>query len=879
MRRWLWLLLALGLFVACSAPPTGLRVSPAEATLEPGEELVLTATGVDADDLIWTAEHGTLIPEGAQARYRAPDYAVDDRIEVVRGSNPRERVEVPVRVRGSGVLAPRIRVRSDLALVFTRPGETRELAVVVYDAAGRPDPEAAVRFGSDDPTRVAVEATGPQTARVRALAAEPGTVRLWIRAQDAETYAWAVMAELRSETVRLEDAWILSAAWDADALAWTGLVLERTPETEALRPGQVVFSGDRAGVWGRVEAVHDEGERLALDLAPAGLSDVFWNLDYRAELPPYPVTLAASSREGIQLARGADGGERLAAGAACPGLERGAGADGRIEARAFLVLRVVDGALEAARWDLDLAGELGDAGFTLDTAAAAAGCTLARLETRLPPLSWLLFSLRLGAEIDARSALDPDPAPARLVWSGERARFRARRTWDAAPGTSDGPQVAVPGLETEPEIGFAEPGRLRLRLDRRLRLIGEVRAQGTQLGEGTLAAQGDTLLLTAALAGPLDPADPDYRGPDWELAWTPGAADDPGDLEALLSSVAGLRAPASGGSETAPLRLAGPPRVWGHLDTGGVRRLDLGEAATEPAARFSFEADPPEAGRVEVWLRGGACEDPADCFSGLLERVAVTDEPDGPLAWRPEKDDRGVYEVFFRYRLGTVGARHPYAGRPPDPWLLVQSPDLQDLPLALELRGAPGGTAVGVLRYRNAALVGVFPNGKPVELTSTLQVWTPREGAVRAQPRKQALAAGLWGYQRLTADCPETAGRFPAALPLYTNDPELPDVVVPVDIVCEAGPRAVPWLEADRNGGAASLAVTFRMGVRAPPGARTACALDFGDGSPPRTWPRGCPARLAVHHVYERPGLYRAVLWATDADGGEDLAAVELRVD
>jgi len=878
LRRWLWLLLALGLFAACSAPPAGLRVSPAEATLEPGEELVLTAAGADPDDLVWTAEYGTLIPEGAQARYRAPDYPVDDRIEVVRGSNPRERVEVTVRVRGSGVLAPRIRVRSDLALLFTRAGETRELAVVVYDAAGRPDPEAAVRFSSDDPERVTVEATGPQTARVRALVNEPGTVRLRIRAQDAEAYAWAVTAELRPEAVRLEDAWILGVTWDPDALAWTGIVLERTPETEALRPGQVVFSGDRAGVWGRVEAVRTEGGRVALDLGPAGLSDVFWNLDYQAELPPYPVTLSAAG-EGVRLARGADGGERLAAGEPCPGLERGADAGGRIEARAFLELRVVDGALEAARWRLNLEGELEDGGFTLDTQAGAAGCTLARLQTRLPPLSWLLFSLRLRARLEAQSALDPDPAPARLVWPAQRARFHAERTWTAAPAPPRGPQAAEPPeLEGEPGIGFAAPGRLRLRLERRLRLSGEVRAQGTPLGGGTLAEPGDALLLTAALEGPLDPADPDYRGPDWELSWTPETAAETGDLEALLASVAGVRAPAPAGSTAAPLRLAGPPRVWGHLDTGGVRRLDLGEAAAEPAARFSFEADPPEPGRVEVWLRGGACDDPADCFSGPLEPVAVTDEPDGPLVWRPEKDDRGVYEVFFRYRLGAVGARHPYAGRPPDPWLLVQSPDLQGLPLALELHGAPGGTATGVLRYRNAALGGVFPDGAPAELTSTLWVWTPREGVVRAQPRKLALAAGLWGYQRLSADCPETAGRFAAALPLYTNDPELPAVVVPVDVVCEPGPRAVPWLEVDRNGGAASLAVTFRLGVRAPPGADTACALDFGDGSPPRSWPEGCPAQLDVRHVYERPGFYRAVLWLIGG-GGEDLAAVELRVD
>ena len=66
---------------------------------------------------------------------------------------------------------------------------------IVYDAAGESDPEAAVTFTSDDPDRVSVEALRPRTALVRALDGRPATVRLRIRTQDAETYAWATVVD------------------------------------------------------------------------------------------------------------------------------------------------------------------------------------------------------------------------------------------------------------------------------------------------------------------------------------------------------------------------------------------------------------------------------------------------------------------------------------------------------------------------------------------------------------------------------------------------------------------------------------------------------------------------------------------------------------
>jgi hypothetical protein len=259
--------------------------------------------------------------------------------------------------------------------------------------------------------------------------------------------------------------------------------------------------------------------------------------------------------------------------------------------------------------------------------------------------------------------------------------------------------------------------------------------------------------------------------------------------------------------------------------------------------------------------------------------VAAVAFPDGPLFWRPTKEDRGVYEVFLRYRVGAVGRDLPYAGRPPEPTLFVLGPDLRDLPVSVTLRGRAGGTAVGVLRYANAPRAGVAPDGTPVELTSPLQVWTPAGASPLAWPRRLEVPAGRSGYHRLSAACPKKPGVYELELPVYTNDPDYPEVVLPVVLLCEDRDVPEPVLDADRTAGAAPLRANLRLGLARADDA-LACALDFGDGSPPRTWPAGaCPRDAVVPHTYARPGTYQAVLLVSEAGEPVNLAFVTVQVD
>jgi len=884
VRRYVWVLgLVLGLLAACSGPPAGLRLNPDEATVEPDGELRITFSGASADDLVWTARHGTLEVDEDGVLYRAPDYAVDDVVEAVRASDPRERAQVRVWVRATGTLTPRIRVSSDLALVFTGAGEERTLDVVVYDAQGRPDPDAAVRFSSEDPERVAVEAAGPQQARVRALTDEVGTVRLRIRSDDAEAQAWAVVAEVQPQAQRIEASWVLDARWDPDALAWAELTLAREPGSEALAPGRVLFSGDRVGIWGRVRSVRAEGDRLRVELDPAALTDIFKNLDYVVEPSEFPVALDDAPAGRLRLS-GPGGSQRLAAPSAC-GEEDGPGTRGTVRAAFRGEVAIRDGRLVRAGWNLRLSGELRHGPVVFRTAASSAPCTWLTWEAELPPVSGLLFPLRMRLAGVLELAPGEAATAATLTLPPWQTQLSIERGWKLSESGAAEPETASEA-ETEltdpgqPRLRFDEPGEASLTLSETIELQVRVGARGQLLTEGRPLSWRQALALTAALEGPLDPADAGYRGPDWRLDWNGAPAAD-ARLDALLGALLGVAPPRPPKPERTQARtLARAPRVWGHLDTGGVRRIDLGEVENDPAARFNFESAPPASGQVEVWLRGGACADAGGCFTGPLKRVAAVSFPDGPLFWRPRKDERGVYQVFLRYRLGAAGQDHPYAARPPDPLIVVEGPDLQELPLAVTLRGAPGGTAVGVLRYRNAPLDGVHPDGTPVQLASTLQVWTPAEARLLAAPRQLALAAGRWGYHRLTATCPKTPGTHETELPLYSNDPELPEVTLPAVLVCEGAAVAEPELEVEPRAGAAPLKAGFRLKPHASGNAELQCRLDFGDGSPPQTWPAGaCPAEAALEHVYARPGLYQATLLVSAAGEPLNLAFVFVRAD
>ena len=868
MRLGLGVLLALLILAGCSSPGVRLRVAPETAEIEPGGTLELVAEGLPGDALVWEAAYGTLTGSGPTRLYRAPDFPVDDRLVVYSPSDPRLRTEVRIAVRSAQRLRPRIEVTGELALVFTHEGEERLVEALVYDAAGNPLPEAELSFASEDPQAFAVEPAGPRSARVRAHTQEATSARIFVRYGDLETWAYAVRARLQPNAVRLQDADLVEATWDPQAQAWTRVLLRRTEDTEALGEGRVVFSGDRAGVWGRVLHAEPEGDRIALELGPAALEEVFAELDYRARAPDFAAR-ARIGAAGLRL-ESADGAERLVPLGPCengavPELE---GFDAALRVQGEARLRVHEGRLEAfaLAFDPETRHTLGPVRLKLSSEDALR-CMLAGWGADAPPLSLLLFTLRphsiFELELEVSSSAQAELALPRLSFArGLRLGMAQGETSTAATYGFD-PETA--------RIRLEDAGELDARL--RLRARFEARASGEADPPELERRLERDFVFTLALPGPVAIEDPDYAGPRWEMGWRPPPPETAPALAGRLA-VLGAAPPTPNGE---PSRTAPPihnPRVWSHLDIGANRQVDLGGASAEDLPRFNFDAEPALPGTAEVWVR--ACLPAQDCAQTLrqLGSVAV----DEPLFWRPEKRNRGVYEVFVRHRLGPLGRDLPYASQPPDPWFVVRAPDLAELPLALELRGSPGDMALGVLEYANPSAPVAGPEGEEIELTSPLHVALQPSANLSASPRTATTAAGARGRHLLEAPCPEAGGERDAAIELFSNDPEWPRVELPVRIVCDADPNPTARLSVRPASGPAPLAVSVALGVETA-GPAPGCRLDFGDGSPPLAWPAGsCPETAQLVHDYPQPGRYTLSLVVTDEAGPRTLAQYAIEV-
>jgi hypothetical protein len=93
--------------------------------------------------------------------------------------------------------------------------------------------------------------------------------------------ASAVIADLAPETVVIAYEDFISLDRDTGELQ-----LERTALTEGLTPGDVLLSGDRAGLLERVVSVDVQSDRVVVMTEPAALTDAFDELDVEVEGAP-----------------------------------------------------------------------------------------------------------------------------------------------------------------------------------------------------------------------------------------------------------------------------------------------------------------------------------------------------------------------------------------------------------------------------------------------------------------------------------------------------------------------------------------------------------------------------------------------------------------
>lgn len=163
----------------------------------------------------------------------------------------------------------RIAFVSERSFVFSQRGDTAQLEAVVYDLDGRVDPSARVTWRSSDPAIVTVTSDGLVEAQVDFGSA---TILASYGSLQAEA-ATVLIAEVRPGTHVIPSDEVI--AIDADE---TSVALRRTEATASIEAGDVVMSGDRAGLLVRVLDVMHEGDTVRMTTEPASLVDAFWRM-------------------------------------------------------------------------------------------------------------------------------------------------------------------------------------------------------------------------------------------------------------------------------------------------------------------------------------------------------------------------------------------------------------------------------------------------------------------------------------------------------------------------------------------------------------------------------------------------------------------------
>jgi hypothetical protein len=172
---------------------------------------------------------------------------------------------------GAGEPASGITFTSDRSVILPRPGSAYQL--VASAGSG-----GAVRWKSSDPQAVSVSSTGLVTALTPSgsatiTAAAPGA---------ASVTASVIVAAPGPHTVLVDSA-------DVQAVQGANVTLRATSSTRAISVGDIVVSGDKAGLLGTVRSVSSAAGAVMLQTGPASLVQAFPDLN--VHLTGAPVTM------------------------------------------------------------------------------------------------------------------------------------------------------------------------------------------------------------------------------------------------------------------------------------------------------------------------------------------------------------------------------------------------------------------------------------------------------------------------------------------------------------------------------------------------------------------------------------------------------------
>jgi hypothetical protein len=570
---------------------------------------------------------------------------------------------------------PQVQLVAGSSITFTGSGQSAPARVQVVSANGAPIPNAAVTWTSSSPDLVTVHPDGPLSATITATGPGPGSSLI------TASYQGLVSSSADVLVVATDPTTLVVTSDMITQLTANSLTLVRNPSTERLKVGQVLVSGDDSGVLARVQAVALSSHQVDVQVTPVSLAAAYSS--FVIDLSPQPLQLRATFRRGKALIslRSPSGkllSARTLAGAQCS-LTGGAQANVSLDAATVTLVQSLQPFVHAAGSSHSLQhfdfGLQGTASLIVDTGSlefnsqivGTVECILPlpaqggqNLSIPLPvgPL-WLDFAVMPSLGIDASATFQGPSLSIGGPVGQLQGSFAGGISYDRSAGWnlissaewSGGVTQSPPSFDQGSFEAMATPfarltASVGVSLGNPLRPHLSIAIADLQFAQFEASGYG-----TFSLPAPLDPSDPAYSGPSWELG-----AGLTGSLMADLSS----------GALVAVLNALGiTSKFAGPLDLFDVK-YPLSQSPTLTIASQQSEVAPGNpvdimttsdqdvSGTIEIW----SMPDGSSAFAEVAQDQFSAGSAD--TEWMPAATDAGTQTLRAFLQSDNISAFLPY---------------------------------------------------------------------------------------------------------------------------------------------------------------------------------------------------------------------------
>ena len=593
----------------------------------------------------------------------------------------------------SGFEGPgRIEFVSDQSALLTGIGQSYDFEVRVFDADDVEIPDATVQWYPGDDTVLSLEILGNRTARVTSTDFALGNVGIRVVSPrvGAQAEAQVIFADLKVGVFTFSSDEVTSVDRAAAPDGPFTVVLPRNATTESISVGDVVISGDRAGLLDRVLSVDLGPTEVTLITELASLEDAFENLSYTASTLP----VLGSSEDpdalppGRHVLQSIDSADCKTENNSDAGLTTtGASVTFTHRLEVEVSVSIVSGSLQSFELGPEASANVTGESGSLEWSSQVAGevtCALELITFKTPPLPMHMFSFQLGvtpaigvkaeASFTGPSFTVTGPkgdasgeARGGIAWAPGGWSTYGSADWDGSfdPFEANFDTDIEFELTAKPHgsLGFtaiANLGRPPLGLS--LAEVGFAELEGGVPGE-------------LGFASPFDTTDPGYAGPSWMI---------------IAKLEGSLKAELSGGALQQLLNTLSIPTSFDLDDANLWDPIEI-ELAASPTATLSADCQPncqldptvPDSTVLTLDINGNTSASGQVSFltsqDGATPLIEVANDSvsggSGSATWQPAETDLGSHSIYGRYAIDLLSQAFPYAVTDPLAIIVAESCD------------------------------------------------------------------------------------------------------------------------------------------------------------------------------------------------------------